>query len=107
MSIKNCEKCRHCSGFETVGDIANCVIYGKVLIKNGDCPSYTEMTDTMHPSRYNGNSSHECIDVLKEWMSIDEYRGFCRGNAIKYLCRLGKRMIRLKNLIKHRYISIS
>lgn len=44
-----------------------------------------------HPQHYNGDSQYECIKVLKAWMSEDEYRGFLRGNAIKYICRLGKK----------------
>lgn len=31
------------------------------------------------------------MKVLKAWLPEEEYRGFLRGNAIKYLCRLGKK----------------
>ena len=44
-----------------------------------------------HPLHYGGDTTYECIKVLKAWMSADEYRGFLRGNAIKYLCRTGKK----------------
>jgi len=44
-----------------------------------------------HPQHYGGDTTYECIKVLKAWMSPDEYRGFLRGNAIKYLCRTGKK----------------
>lgn len=44
-----------------------------------------------HPSYYGGDSFFECVKVLKAWLSPDEYKGFLRGNAIKYLCRLGKK----------------
>ena len=44
-----------------------------------------------HPERYGGDSPYECIKVLKEWTTIEEYRGFLKCNAIKYLCRLGKK----------------
>ena len=44
-----------------------------------------------HPQHYNGDSPYECIKVLKAWMPEEEYRGFLRGNAIKYLCRVGKK----------------
>lgn len=44
-----------------------------------------------HPLHYGGDTTYECIKVLKSWMSADEYRGFLRGNAIKYLCRTGKK----------------
>ena len=44
-----------------------------------------------HPERYGGDSVYECIKVLKAWLSEEVYRGFLQGNAIKYLCRLGKK----------------
>ena len=44
-----------------------------------------------HPLHYGGDTTYECIKVLKAWMSKDEYKGFLRGNAIKYLCRTGKK----------------
>ena len=44
-----------------------------------------------HPKHYGGDTEYECIKVLKAWLGDDEYRGFLRGNAIKYLCRVGKK----------------
>jgi hypothetical protein len=46
---------------------------------------------TNHPQRYGGDSTYECIKVLKAWMPKEQYYGFLRGNAIKYLCRVGKK----------------
>lgn len=48
-------------------------------------------SDIDHPERYGGDTPYECIKVLKAWLSPDEYRGFLKGNAIKYLCRIGKK----------------
>lgn len=44
-----------------------------------------------HPQRYGGDTTYECVKVLKAWMNEDEYRGFLRGNCLKYLCRVGKK----------------
>ena len=44
-----------------------------------------------HPQRYGGDTTYECVKVLKSWMNEDEYRGFLRGNCLKYLCRVGKK----------------
>ena len=44
-----------------------------------------------HPSHYGGDTVYECIKVLRAWMSKDEFTGFLKGNAIKYLCRIGKK----------------
>lgn len=44
-----------------------------------------------HPSHYGGDSVHETIKCLKAWLTPDEFRGFCLGNAVKYLSRAGKK----------------
>ena len=44
-----------------------------------------------HPKHYGGDTPYECIKVLKAWVSDEEYKGFLRCNAIKYLCRAGKK----------------
>lgn len=44
-----------------------------------------------HPERYGGDTIYECIKVLEAWLSPEEYKGFLKGNAIKYLCRAGKK----------------
>ena len=56
-----------------------------------------------HPERYGGDSVYECIKVLKAWLSEEVYRGFLQGNAIKYLCRLGKKDERAQELKKARW----
>lgn len=33
----------------------------------------------------------ESVDVIKATLSDDEYRGWCKGNAMKYLFRAGKK----------------
>jgi len=53
-----------------------------------------------HPSHYGGDTTYECIKVLKAWLTPDEYRGFLKGNAIKYLCRVGKKDEALQELNK-------
>ncbi len=35
------------------------------------------------PAHYN-NGTIECIDYIKDSMSLEEYRGYLRGNVIKY-----------------------
>lgn len=44
-----------------------------------------------HPEHYNSGTTYECIKVLKEWMSEEQYVGFLKGNIIKYLCRSEKK----------------
>ena len=56
-----------------------------------------------HPLHYGGDTPYECIKVLSNWLSKDEYRGFCRGNFIKYVCRLGKKDDSVQELKKARF----
>ena len=41
-----------------------------------------------HPSHYN-QGGIECIDALRESLGPAGFKGFCKGNAIKYLWRSG------------------
>lgn len=51
-----------------------------------------------HPSHYQG--SIECIDYLKDKLSPDQFKGFCIGNSLKYLSRLGKKDNELQDIKK-------
>lgn len=45
-----------------------------------------------HPDHYGGEDNpYEVIKVLEAWMTPEELRGFCKGSAIKYLARAGKK----------------
>ena len=55
------------------------------------------------PSHYGSGKTHETINVLEEWLSGQELRGFCLGNAIKYLSRAGKKGSYLTDLKKARW----
>ena len=44
-----------------------------------------------HPQHYGGDTTYECIKVLKAWNTPEEFLAFCKDNAIKYLCRVGKK----------------
>lgn len=39
-----------------------------------------------HPSHYGGDTTYEAIKVIEAWSL-----GFCLGNAVKYICRSGKK----------------
>ena len=41
-----------------------------------------------HPVHYGGaDNPYEVIKVLRAWLTPEEYRGFLRGNVIKYVAR--------------------
>ena len=50
-------------------------------------PKETLQKDNVnHPSHYQG-SKYECIDVMAEALGTEVVKGFCLGNAFKYLYR--------------------
>lgn len=53
--------------------------------------------DPINPNHYRENI--ECIDAL-ESADVERAEGFCWGNAIKYLWRLGKKDISLQDAKK-------
>jgi hypothetical protein len=52
-----------------------------------------------HPGHYT-RGGIECIDALRAFMTAAEFQGFCRGNAIKYLWRMGHKGDSLQDLEK-------
>ena len=44
-----------------------------------------------HTERYGGDTVNEWIKVLEAQLPPEQYKGFLRGNALKYLCRVGKK----------------
>lgn len=42
----------------------------------------------------------ESVDVIKSVLSDEEYRGWCKGNALKYLFRAGKKDDEVQDLAK-------
>lgn len=48
------------------------------------------MTDNVnHPSHYVGRNGLEVVDVPKEFLTPEEFMGWCKGNALKCLLRAG------------------
>ena len=62
------------------GDCEKC--WSKEFIQEND----TKSDPVNRPSHYT-TGNIECIDAIKASMSPDEYAGFLKGNAIKYIWR--------------------
>ena len=68
------------------------------------------MTDLVNnPPHYN-NGNIECLDAIEAMLTPEEFRGYCKGNAMKYIWRselkganiqdLEKSVFYLKRIIK-------
>jgi len=46
------------------------------------------MTDHVnHPPHYTAGGAIECIDAIEAALTPEEFRGFCKGNVLKYCWR--------------------
>lgn len=50
-----------------------------------------EVGDDVAPERYQTDSGREAIDLIRDSMSDHEFHVWCRGQALKYQLRLGKK----------------
>lgn len=53
-----------------------------------------------HPSHYQTESGIECIDAIKAMLTPEEYKGFLKGTALRYLWRGGKKFNELEDYQK-------
>ncbi len=58
----------------------------------GPCPlcALRWKKSATHPPHY-ASDKHECIDVMREIFPAEQFVGFCRLSAFKYLWRAGKK----------------
>nr|DAD83098.1 MAG TPA: nucelotide kinase [Podoviridae sp. ctlpi2] len=55
-------------------------------------PNHNNATDLVnHPPHYQSNGI-ECIDAIRAALTPEQFAGYCRGNAMKYLWRAGKKL---------------
>lgn len=48
------------------------------------------MTDAINPDHYK-QGDVECIDAIRSALTPEEFRGYCRGSALAYLWRMGRK----------------
>lgn len=54
--------------------------------------AHTEEVDMVnHPPHYKLSDGMESIDVIRAVLSPEEHKGWCKGNALKYQFRAGKK----------------
>lgn len=49
-----------------------------------------QSTSVEHPMHYQGGK-YECIEVMQAVLTEEQFKGFCLGNAFKYIWRAGKK----------------
>jgi len=56
-----------------------------IIASNGNDGLHYDMVN--HPPHYQSESGIECIEAIKAQLTPDEFRGYCKGAALKYLWR--------------------
>jgi len=51
----------------------------------------SEQYNYIKPSHYSLWDGCEVFDILKKVLTKEEYKGFCKGNILKYQLRIGKK----------------
>ena len=64
----------------------------EIVEKNEEVLSNEVIDMVNSPPHYKLNGLDiESVDVIRAVLTAEEFRGWCKGNAIKYLMRLGKK----------------
>lgn len=72
--------CGSCNGNDYTGKLVNTKKLNNAF----------EKKDAINPDHYKNNGL-ETIDVIKAWLTKEEYIGFLKGNMLKYQSRAGKK----------------
>lgn len=60
--------------------------------KNANNTDNKNTDEVNNPKHYKLNGLNiESVDVIKAVLTEEEFKGWCRGNALKYLMRAGKK----------------
>ena len=69
------------------------------LANNARETKEVKLDNVNHPTHYN-KGTMECLDVIKACLSNSEFRGFLKGNVMKYMYRKGDKGDALEDLNK-------
>ena len=57
-----------------------------MMNQTGMLGRFKKMNNVDHPSHYN-QGGKETIEILKDFLTEDEFKGFLKGNVLKYMHR--------------------
>jgi len=87
-------------GFKTIKDRAT----SELDNEPNDHPLYGDYKfDPVHKPEHYNTGGLECIDAIKGMLTHDEYIGYLRGNALKYMWRFRYKKKPIEDLRKARW----
>lgn len=69
------------------------------IVNNTRETKEAKLDNVNHPTHYN-KGTMECLDVIKACLSNSEFKGFLKGNVLKYMYRKGDKGDALEDLNK-------
>ena len=75
----------------------------RILFGENDTPENVEPNDDVNKAEHYNKGGIECIKAIEASMSPEEYRGFLKGQVVKYVWRYQHKGTPLKDLKKARY----
>ena len=69
------------------------------IVNNTRETKEVKLDNVNHPAHYN-KGTMECLDVIKACLSESEFKGFLKGNVMKYMYRKGDKGDALEDLNK-------
>ena len=77
--------------------------YVDPLLKTYTDAAKEEQDAVNSPRHYNANGNIECIDSIEASMSVEQFKGYCKGNAQKYIWRMSYKKNAIEDLRKARW----
>lgn len=81
--------CPSCKGYEGQDKCTCAVVFEDEPVPKPTAPERpsNKMADVVnHPEHYT-QGGIECIDAIQAALTPEEFRGYCKGNAMKYIWR--------------------
>lgn len=71
------------------------------IVKRATCNKSLPVADPVnHPEHYQSDGGIECIDAIRAALGLEGFVSHCRGTAIKYAWRAGKKAEHAEDLRK-------
>tara|TARA_R110000787_G_scaffold157211_1_gene271140 strand:- start:225 stop:560 length:336 start_codon:yes stop_codon:yes gene_type:complete len=67
-------------------EVADLFSDDQIITLTGETTLYDNVSK---PAHYNLNGGIECIDYIEQVLTPEEFKGYCKGNSIKYQHREG------------------
>ena len=78
-------------------DIADLFSDDQIITLTGETTLYDNVSK---PAHYNLTDGIECIDYIKQVLGLEGFKGYCKGNVIKYVHRESYKGKPLEDMLK-------